>query len=91
MRRFALLVIALALGLIAGCGKETAIPTVAPSPVPTIPAAMLPTAPPAGPTVMCRAAPRTGLVEGLPPVTEEDWSRGSADAAVTLIEYSDFQ
>jgi len=31
------------------------------------------------------------IVEGIPPVTEQDHVHGSADASITLIEYADFQ
>jgi hypothetical protein len=93
MRKFALLVTVLALGLVVGCARATPSPTATPSPVPTIPptavSAATATASPPG-TVACRAAP-FGKVEGLPPVSDRDWVRGPADASITLIEYSDFQ
>lgn len=37
--------------------------------------------------------PTTGPTQEalLPPPSDEDWSRGPADASITIIEYSDFQ
>lgn len=78
-----------------GCRSEQTTPT---SNVPTL--AVTPTLPPSPvswPTTapgqaVCRTVPPIGaLVEGLPPVTAQDWSHGPADAPVTLIEYADFQ
>ena len=102
MRKPALLLTVLLLGLVAGCGVEL------PSPAPTLPPA--PTSPPSptsGPeptiappptsetppgSASCVAAPFDLPVESrIPPVTEEDHLHGSADASITLIEYADFQ
>ncbi|MFU8826579.1 MAG: peptidylprolyl isomerase [Brevefilum sp.] len=32
-----------------------------------------------------------GVVDQLPPVSEDDWVRGNPDAPITIIEYADFQ
>lgn len=42
------------------------------------------------PNPQCEAL-RLPVATNLPPVTEQDWSRGQADAPVTVIEYADFQ
>ncbi len=47
-------------------------------------------APPAGCTVVTRSIIPTGE-SPFPAVTKDDWQLGPADAAVTIIEYSDFQ
>jgi len=87
MRKFALLVIIVIVGLVAGCNTPTPSPTATPSP--TEPPTVAPAATTPG-TVECRAR-AFGKVDGLPPVSDQDWVRGPADAPITLIEYSDFQ
>ena len=104
MRKPALLLTVLLLGLVVGCGVE--LPTPSPSPTPTslptsppspTPASEAATAvPPASDTApgsaSCVAAPFDFPVESrIPPITEEDHVHGPADAPITFIEYADFQ
>jgi hypothetical protein len=68
--------------MLSGCSGETA------SPLPTTPPPVTATWTADG----CRAVEPVGAVlEGLPPVTAEDWVIGPADASITFIEYADFQ
>jgi hypothetical protein len=94
MRKLALLLTVLVLGLVAGCAGEAATPT--PSPSPTTAPATATAAPPVSATpsgpAACAAEPFDfPTVPGVPPVTEEDHVHGPADAPVTIIEYADFQ
>jgi hypothetical protein len=84
--------------MLVGCGNKA-------TPTSSVPTAEPPTVAPATeapppPTT----APGTGtcsveqsllqnypVLQGLPEVTDQDWSRGPADASIELIEYSDFQ
>jgi hypothetical protein len=101
MRKPILLFLLLVAIFLAGCLPQTqaVVPTATaiqpPQPVATnasvIPsqAALLPDS---GCTVVARqpaAGPTPQTV--YPPITEQDWTKGPADARVTLIEYSDFQ
>jgi len=98
MRKLVLLLTALLLGLVAGCGGESAslTPSPLPSPSPTsVPetatAAPPVSATPSGPAA-CATQPLDFPVESrIPPVTEEDHVHGPADAPITFIEYADFQ
>ncbi len=81
----------LALGVLAlsACAPKatptTNVPTAAPSPTP---------APTGASTTTCQAvSPFFASLPSInvPAVSDADWVRGPADAAVTLIEYSDFQ
>jgi cyclophilin family peptidyl-prolyl cis-trans isomerase len=96
MRRPALLLIVLVLGLVAGCAGETASPTPTPAPSPTpVPATAVPTpllpATPSGPA-SCVESPLDFPAEPrIPPVMEDDHVHGPADASITFMEYADFQ
>nr|HID13525.1 hypothetical protein [Anaerolineae bacterium] len=94
MRKLALLLTVLLLGLVAGCGRESVSPTPSPSPTPTpetATATPLVSTTPSGPAT-CVEAPFDFPVEPrIPPVTAEDHVHGPADAPITFIEYADFQ
>jgi hypothetical protein len=98
MRRFALLGIVLALGLVAACGGKPS-PTLSPTAIPPTATAVQPTDT-AGPSATVTASGPATCVpfpldfppdSNLPPVTAQDHTRGPAGAPITLIEYSDFQ
>ncbi len=98
MRKLALLLTALSLGLVAGCGGGLASPTSSPMPSssPTLVPETATDAPPASATpsgpAACVAEPFNFPVESrIPPVTEEDHVHGPADASITFMEYADFQ
>ena len=58
------------------------------------PVSNVPTVTPTVSTATCRAVPSIFAslpALDVPPVTDADWTRGPADALVTLVEYSDFQ
>jgi len=98
MRKLVLLLTVLLLGLAAGCGGESASPTVSPTlpssptPVPQqASATQVVSVTPSGPAV-CVEEPFDFAAEPrIPPVTEEDYVHGPADAPITFIEYADFQ
>lgn len=104
MRKSALFMTVLVMGLVTGCGVEmpspvpTATPTTAPTPPPppTSAPAATDAAPPASEapsgSASCVATPLDFPVESrVPPISEDDYTHGSADAPITLIEYADFQ
>jgi hypothetical protein len=96
-----LIIVVAAVGLFAllvACGPTTPPPTAEPTNTPTsIPeeateaapesAAAFPTPNP-NPECVAEPIPEDPNV---PPPTADDWSKGSDDAPVTLIEYGDFQ
>jgi len=92
MRKLALLLIVMLLGLVAGCGNESPSPAASPSPLPA-------TSAPAPTTVVEPSGPATCVVSpfefpinpNIPPVTEVDHTEGPDDAPITFIEYADFQ
>jgi hypothetical protein len=94
MRKSALILFVLLLGLIAGCGAESETPSPSPSPTPvpaTATAAPTEAVTSSGPAA-CVAAPLDFQAEPrIPPVTEDDHVHGPADAPITFIEYADFQ
>ena len=94
MRKFALLLIVLLLGLVAGCdNNESASPTPAPATLPPTTNAPAPT------TVVVPSGPATCVVSpfeipvnpNIPPISEADHIHGPEDAPITFIEYADFQ
>ena len=93
-----LLTIGIALTVVAACQAEQVSP-VGNVPTSTTAPSDQGTPPTVGTSVpraaACRAAPSVvqslPAVDGLPPVGEEDYPRGPADAAVTVIEYAHFQ
>jgi hypothetical protein len=99
MRKRALLLTVILLGLITGCDGESASPTpssteipaptptdaATPTPVPTV-SATLPG------SASCAESPFDfPIASGIPPVTEVDQVYGPADAPITFIEYADYQ
>ncbi|MBA4420317.1 MAG: hypothetical protein C0391_04145 [Anaerolinea sp.] len=97
MPKTALWLVLLAI-LLASCSPKAAVPTVVPTEVPAT-EVVLPTDAPAAPAV-CKvsssaipaaSAEELASVASVPPVSETDLVRGPADAAVTIIEYSDYQ
>jgi predicted small secreted protein len=82
---------------LAACRGATGEGEVVTAPTNTAQALLPPTWTPAptqapGCTVVSTDAASTREIEELlGPVTEDDWIRGSYDARVTIIEYSDFQ
>ena len=97
MRKIALPLTILLLGLVVGCGGGAASPTPSPMPSPTSASeratvtAPTVSATPSG-LATCVEAPFDFPVESrIPPVTEEDHVHGPADAPITFIEYADFQ
>ncbi len=100
MRKFIpLLVLAGLLVAIVGCNGSPVTPD---TNVPTLPATQppataehatsVPQTPGGSTETGCRVAPPIGqAVDGLPPVTADDWIRGPEDGTITLIEYADFQ
>jgi cyclophilin family peptidyl-prolyl cis-trans isomerase/protein-disulfide isomerase len=68
--------------MLVGCDSQTA----SPSPTPSLAA----TSTPPGPA-SCYLIPLNFYQVSVPPITESDHVHGPADAAVTIIEYADFQ
>jgi protein-disulfide isomerase len=47
--------------------------------------------PDSGCTVVAKNPTSPTAEPGYPPITDQDWTKGPADAKVTIVEYSDFQ
>jgi len=80
-RSYFLAAMAVLLAVAVGC-RSTATPT---SSVPTAEPTAISTQPAGTPT------PSEAACYVIPPVSDQDWTHGPADAPVTLIEYADFQ
>ncbi|NJD60666.1 MAG: hypothetical protein C3F13_03125 [Anaerolineales bacterium] len=100
MRKFILFLLLLGAVVLAGCLPQTqaALPTATPTePVKPAPnkALVLPTQaalfPDSGCTVVAKNPTSPTAEPGYPPITDQDWTKGPADAKVTIVEYSDFQ
>lgn len=88
--------------VLASCSPKAAAPTLVPTAIATSPEAIVPTTTssselsPAVCKVSSSAIPAASAEElaavaSVPPVGETDLVRGPANAAVTIIEYSDYQ
>jgi len=72
----------------------TPTPPEAPRAVPTAPTIIISTPPPTQPacsSIKLEPTPGPEVPSLFPPVSETDYSRGAADAAVTILVYNDFQ
>jgi len=97
MRKPALWLLVLALGLVAGCGGKSPTPSPSPTAAPptaaplTVTAAPSVTATPAGPATCVQSPLSFPADPRIPAVTDEDHVEGPAGASITFIEYADFQ
>lgn len=87
MRKFWTLLALLTALLLAACSQQSAAPGATPSSQAVQPSAG---------AVDCTVTgflptPVPGQSSIIPPVSEQDWSEGPANARMTLVEYSDFQ
>lgn len=102
----ALLLLVVLSVMLAACIPDPAIPVATPTqPIPTTAAVEQPTAdapaaaPELGPAeckpglsaIQPPTAEQAAMVAKIPPVNENDLVRGPADAAVTILEYADYQ
>jgi len=72
--------------LLSACAPVTDAPTATPQPT----ASPAPTQPPCS-TVASEPTPIPGVDSRFPAVRPDEWSKGPADAAVTIVVYNDFQ
>jgi cyclophilin family peptidyl-prolyl cis-trans isomerase/predicted DsbA family dithiol-disulfide isomerase len=101
MKRIWPVIIILAAALLAACGGagqspvNTAAPAASATPVPATTAPNPTTPPQPTATPIPTGCQVTSILPSwdpiFPPVTTSDWQKGSKDALVTIIEYSDFQ
>jgi hypothetical protein len=70
--------------------EEVEATEAAQDPEATTEVAQQPAAPAVSPPAVCQAIP-IPINESIPAVSEDDWALGPATAAVTVIEYGDFQ
>lgn len=88
MRKFWLLLALSAALILTACGQAT--PTTAPQT--TQSSQVIPAGEPMACTIFSPfPEPKDPAALKLPAISESDWSRGSEDAILTLVEYSDFQ
>jgi len=74
----------------AGAAAQTEAATSTTATAPTTAETATPAYPTPNPNPRCEVL-NLPVATNLPPITEQDWSRGAADAPVTVIEYADFQ
>ena len=95
MRKILILIVLLVAMALGGCRSSQAAPTATPSPAPTV-VLDIPVADELSTSSGCTVVtvkPTPGPTPESPffPIMEADWTRGPAEAQLTLIEYGDFQ